>query len=192
MRHFELRGGADHPSCTLRSFRRAECFFTLIGYDYMPKLTLTALLTKRILSQSEVHTKINNVTIIVCHTSISDISFAIISTLGFKCRYDQMGAKIKTPKISRPNIDPNKAPCRISETQKCPEIIVTNTNYAIGIRGRYQESSDCYEYPKKSRNQQFQTKISFDHPHHLKSGDLLPPRGLGLFTSCSRFPGKFS
>ena len=27
-----------------RSFRRAECFFTLIGYDYMPKLTLTALL----------------------------------------------------------------------------------------------------------------------------------------------------
>ena len=45
MRHFELRGGADHPSCTLRSFRRAEHFFTLIGYDYMPKLTLTALLT---------------------------------------------------------------------------------------------------------------------------------------------------
>ena len=65
----------------------------------------------------------------------------------------------KTPKIFRPNIDPNKTPCRISETQKCPEIIVTNTNYAIGIRGRYHESSDCYEYPpKKSRNQKFQAQ----------------------------------
>ena len=43
--HFELRGGADHLSCTVRSFRRGECFFTFIDYDYMPKLTLTALLT---------------------------------------------------------------------------------------------------------------------------------------------------
>ena len=79
MRNIELRGGADHPSYTLRSFRRAKYFFTLIGYDYMPKLTLTVLLTKCLLSQSAVHTKINNVTVIVFHTSISDISFAIIS-----------------------------------------------------------------------------------------------------------------
>ena len=144
MRHFKLRGGADHPSCTLRSFRRAEHFFTLIGYDYMPKLTLTALLTKCLLLQSAVHTKINNVTVIVFHTSISDISFAIISYTffpsnffalnvffpilsvlkqlpsvkthitfighswqskrsslpfaSFKCRYGQMGAKIKIQK----------------------------------------------------------------------------------------------
>ena len=46
----------------------------------------------------------------------------------------------KTPKISTPNIDPKKPPCRISVTQKCPEIIDTNANYAIGIRGRYHES----------------------------------------------------
>lgn len=78
-------------------------------------------------------------------------------TPGFECRYDQMWTKIKTqtypwpfsktPKISTPNIDPKKPPCRISVTQKCPEIIDTNANYAIGIRGRYHESSDCYEYP---------------------------------------------
>ena len=77
MRHFELRGGADHPSCTL----------TLIGYDYMPKLTLTALLTKCLLSQSEVHTKTNNVTVIVFHTAISDISFAIISYTFFPSNF---------------------------------------------------------------------------------------------------------
>ena len=83
----------------------------------------------------------------------------------------------KTPKISRPNINPNKTPCRISETQKCPEIIVTNTNYAIGIRGRYHESSDCYEYPPPPKKKIPESKISstkksFDHTHHLKSGDL--------------------
>ena len=87
MRHFKLRGGADDPSCTLRSFRRAENFFTLIGYDYMPKLTLTALLTKCLLLQSAVHTKINNVTVIVFHTSISDISFAIISYTFFPSNF---------------------------------------------------------------------------------------------------------
>ena len=87
MRHLKLRGGADHPSCTLRSFRRAEHFFTLIGYDYMPKLTLTALLTKCLLLQSAVHTKINNVTVIVFHTSISDISFAIISYTFFPSNF---------------------------------------------------------------------------------------------------------
>ena len=67
----------------------------------------------------------------------------------------------KTPKISTPNIDPKKPPCRISVTQKCPEIIDTNANYAIGIRGRYHESSDCYEYPpppkKKIPESKFQT-----------------------------------
>ena len=59
---------------------------------------------------------------------------------------DRMGAKIKTPKkslglltkpqkIPGPEINPPKNPMQ---------------NYTAGIRGHYHESSDCFEYPKKS------------------------------------------
>ena len=68
------------------------------------------------------------------------------------------------------------------------------------LRGHYHESSDCFEYPKKSlpksshpknylpnfptqkksRNRKFQSqKKSFSHPRHLKSG--VPP---GAVTVC--------
>ena len=59
---------------------------------------------------------------------------------------DRMGAKIKTPKkslglltkpqkIPGPKINPPKNPMQ---------------NYTAGIRGHYHESSDCFEYPKKT------------------------------------------
>ena len=67
----------------------------------------------------------------------------------------------KTPKISRPNIDPQKTLCRISETPK---------------RRRYHESSDYYYYPPKIPESKISNpKKSFDHPHHLKSGNSPPP-----------------
>ena len=62
-------------------------------------------------------------------------------------------------------------------------------NYTVGIRGHYHESSDCFEYPKKSLLKSshpikylpiFPTQKnpgikSFDHPRHLKFGVPPPP-----------------
>ena len=86
-------------------------------------------------------------------------------TPGFKYRYDQMGAKIKTlnilrpfsktPKISRPNIDPQKTLCRISETQALPRI------FRLLLLA-----------PKNPGIKNFKPKKSFDHLHHLKICDL--------------------
>ena len=72
-------------------------------------------------------------------------------------------------------------------------VVLYSQNYAAGIHGHYHESSDHFEYPKKSilksshpkkylpnlRTQKIpESKISnpkksFDHPRHLKSG--VPP-----------------
>ena len=60
--------------------------------------------------------------------------------------------------------------------------------FVAGIKGQYQESSDCYEDPPKSllkssrppkipESKISNPKISFTHPHHLKSGDPPPPPG---------------
>ena len=70
-------------------------------------------------------------------------------------------------------------------------IKIYSRNYVAGIHGNDQESSDCFEYPKKfllksnatqkntcqnfptQKNpeiENFKPKISFDHPCHLKSG----------------------
>ena len=78
-----------------------------------------------------------------------------------------------------------------------------NDNVA-GIRGHYHESSDCFEYPKKSLLKSSHRKKylpnfptqkipgieisnpekSFDHPCHLKSGvpPTPPPPPLGIHT----------
>ena len=72
-------------------------------------------------------------------------------------------------------------------------VVLYLRNYAAGIHGHYHESSDHFEYPKKSilksshpkkylpnlhtqKNpgiENFKPKKSFDHPRHLKSG--VPP-----------------
>ena len=74
-------------------------------------------------------------------------------------------------------------------------------NYAAEIRGNYQESSDCFEYPPKSllksiypkkilakiflpqkvqKQEISNLKKSFDHPCHLKSGVIFPPPPVGV------------
>ena len=80
-------------------------------------------------------------------------------------------------------------------------IVLYLRNYAAGIHGHYHESSDHFEYPKKSilksshpkkylpnlhtqknpGSKISNPKKSFDHPRHLKSG--VPPLGqcLGRF-----------
>ena len=77
-------------------------------------------------------------------------------------------------------------------------VVIYSQNYAVGIRWHYRESSDCFEYPKKSLLRSvhpkkylpnFPTpkhpgienfkppKKFFDHPRHLKSG-VPPPRSM--------------
>ena len=56
-----------------------------------------------------------------------------------------MGAKNLTPQnIMGQKFNPHKIPCRISEPKNFQR------NHAAAIRGNYHESSDCFEYPKKS------------------------------------------
>ena len=90
-------------------------------------------------------------------------------------RDDQMGAKIKTQKNSMPIFQAIK---------------ISRGTYTARTHGNYQESSDCFEYPKKFLlkssspkkylpkfsypNKILKSKISnpkksFDHPCHLKS-----------------------
>ena len=73
--------------------------------------------------------------------------------------------------------------------------IIYSRNYAAGIRGNYHESSDCFEYPKKSLLKSSYQKNTcqnlptpkypeienlkpqkiFDYPRHFKSGVPPPP-----------------
>ena len=75
-------------------------------------------------------------------------------------------------------------------------VVLYLRNYAAGIHGHYHESSDHFEYPKKSilksshpkntcqifipkkipESKISNPKKSFDHPRHLKSG--VPPLGI--------------
>ena len=69
----------------------------------------------------------------------------------------QMEAKIKTQKNPMPNFRAIK---------------VYLWNYAVGIHGNYQESSDCFEYPKKSVLKSSYPKKylpKFSNPKKLKS-----------------------
>ena len=89
---------------------------------------------------------------------------------------------------------PKKIPRASNKTQK-KSLELYSQNYATGIRGHYHESSDCFEYPKKSplkssdlkntcqiflpkkipESKISNPKKSFDHPRHLKSV-VHPPR----------------
>ena len=98
----------------------------------------------------------------------------------------EWGHKSKPTKIPGPNSKPPKIPCRISEA-KFGFNFIRRT-----IRGH--ESSDCFEYPKKSllksihpkntrqiflpkqipESRTSNPKTSFDHPRHLKSTVPIP------------------
>ena len=83
--------------------------------------------------------------------------------------------------------------------RKTSLVVLHSQTYAAGIRGHYHKSSDCFEYPPKTRLksshpqkirahfstqkipgiENFKPHKSFDHPRHLKSG--VPPLPLGIF-----------
>ena len=60
-------------------------------------------------------------------------------------RDDQMGAKVKTPKKS---LDENLTPKK--SLANFPSHKNFQSNYSARIHGNCHESSDCFEYPKKS------------------------------------------
>ena len=60
-------------------------------------------------------------------------------------RDDQMGAKVKTPKKSLDeNLTPKKSLANFASHKNF------QSNYSARIHGNCHESSDCFEYPKKS------------------------------------------
>ena len=104
-----------------------------------------------------------------------------------------MGAKIKTPKNSMPIFQAIK---------------ISRGTCTARTHGNYQESSDCFEYPKKFLlkssspkkylpkfsypNKILKSKISnpkksFDHPCHLKSRETWNPRS----PHCVMDPGTY-
>ena len=124
---------------------------------------------------------------------------------------DRMGANSKpknTPrlptkpkKVSGPKTNPKKMPCRISE-QVCWYLFANSLRFHDIYRDYYHESSDCFEYPKKSLLQikppkkntcqillppknpgieTFKATKSSHHPRHLKS-EVHPPPPVSVFT----------
>ena len=86
---------------------------------------------------------------------------------------------------------PKKIPCRVSEPWKFPKTIKRYNmlyffwlyfkvqNYEAGIRGHYRESSDCFEYPKKSLLKSSHPKTilaQFSYPKNSQIENFKPPK----------------
>ena len=107
----------------------------------------------------------------------------------------EWGQKSKLQKIPRASNTTQKNPWTKNLTQKN-----LMPHYVAGIHGHYHESSDCFEYPKKSllksqlksshTFQIFLPKKILDHPCHLKSEVPPPPRAIQVtlrIGTCCRF-----